>query len=208
MIDLDRRLTALGEVLELDDTHMVDRVFARLDGTTAVPASRPDRSRPLRVAVAILVVLAALAAAVPSSRRTVAGWFGFDGVTVERRPDLSVPATPPVISIDADGPGDSEIVIVDGATVLVSTIDGLLDETVIEKTVGSSSDVVAVTVDGRRGLWIGGVPHELRLRRGGELLIERVAGNTLLWQDGDSIRRLEGFDTLEAALTYAATIGT
>ena len=59
----------------------------------------------------------------------------------------------------------------------------------------------------RIGLWIDGEPHELLLLGpDGEQTTRRIAGNTLLWQDGDVIRRVEGFPNRDAALAYAATV--
>lgn len=34
-------------------------------------------------------------------------------------------------------------------------------------------------------------------------MFERMAGNTLLWQHGDVIARVEGFADLDAALAFA-----
>ena len=56
-------------------------------------------------------------------------------------------------------------------------------------------------------MWIDGAPHEVFYRDGdGEVVFERFAGNTLLWQEGDVLYRVEGFPTLADALAYAATV--
>ncbi len=212
MTALEDRLRSLGTQLDLDDDprHMVTEVLARVaDDGEAGPnrvggglAARPW----LRVAAGLVVLAAAVAVAVPSSRRTVADWFGLDGVDVERRPDVSVPLEAPAIDDTTPAPGSGGVVDVDGVSILVSEIDGRLDEAVISKTVGNATDVVAVTVGTDPGLWIAGRPHELAVFREDELLFERIAANTLVWQDGPVIRRLEGFDDLDGALEFAATI--
>ena len=244
MTDLARRLSRLGDELDLDDDvvaswQLVDRVLARLD--------EPDRGgwsrRSLQVAALVVLLVAALAVAVPSSRRTVADWFGFDRARIELRPDLSVPDQPPVISpaptdagtsgsapptrpaglpseslpsesLPSDsvpfdslpGPGRSSTMVVDGVAVLVSALDGTIDGGLITKAVGGDSSVREVDVAGHRGVWIDGAPHDLAYLTGdGEVVFERFAGNTLLWQDGDVLYRVEGFPTLADALGFASS---
>jgi hypothetical protein len=234
MTDLAVRLSSLGDELDLDDDAvagrlLVDQVLARLDEPVRSGWSR----RALQVAALVVLVVAASAVAVPSSRRTLADWFGFERARIERRPDLSVPEQPPVISpapTDAPtsgsapptrsdsvppdsvpsnsvpGPGRSSTVLVDGIAVLVSALDGTLDDGLISKSVGGGSNVREVDVAGRRGVWIDGEPHELAYRTGdGEVVFERFAGNTLLWQVGDVLYRVEGFPTLADALAYATS---
>lgn len=233
MIDLEGRLSILGDELDLDDDVdasrlLVDQVIERLD--------EPDRGgwarRSLQVAALVVLVVAVSVVAVPSSRRTLADWFGFDRARIELRPDLSVPEQPPVISpiptdpeppgsapptrsdsVPSDslpsgslpGPGRSSTVSVDGIAVLVSALDGTLDDGLITKMVGGDSSVREVDVAGRRGVWIDGAPHDLAYLTGdGEVVFERFAGNTLLWQDGDVLYRVEGFPTLADALAYAS----
>ena len=110
----------------------------------------------MQVAVVIALVLAAVVA-VPSSRRTVADWLGFDLARIELRPDLSVPDQPPVISVAPSGavgaegsspgasglpaPGRSSTVVVDGVTVLVSALGGSFDDGLITKTATGDSSV-------------------------------------------------------------------
>ncbi|MFP5487711.1 MAG: hypothetical protein ACLGHQ_05340, partial [Acidimicrobiia bacterium] len=62
-------------------------------------------------------------------------------------------------------------------------------------------------VGGRPGLWIDGAPHELAIRdEDGALVTRRFAGNTLLWQHGATIRRVEGLGSLEEALAFARSL--
>ena len=36
----------------------------------------------------------------------------------------------------------------------------------------------------------------------GDVVVERVAGNTLVWQDGDTLLRVEGFARLSDAIEF------
>ena len=225
MTMLDERLRALGDALELEldpedasDSALVDAVLARLDE----PASRGGHPV-LRIAAVLVVVFALVAVAVPSSRRTVADWFGFDGVRIERRPGAPTASTPDPIDgedssvEDQSGePGDQEhppaaigtIVDVDGADVLVSEFVGTLDNPAIGKTVGDGTDVRQVEVGGEFGVWIDGAPHEVSFYdEQGDIVFERFAGNTLLWQEGAVVRRLEGFPDVTTAIAYAEQLG-
>lgn len=202
MTTLEQQLGALGNELASEATDpdaLVVAVLARL------AEDARQRRYPLvpRVAAAVVVVLAVVATAVPSSRRTVAGWFGFEGARVERRPDLDVPATAPAVPSAGDpslAPGD-RVVEVGGARILVSELDGTL---VLEKVLPIAGGVVPVDVGGRPGLWISGAPHEVVIRTAdGAVTTRRFAGDTLLWQDGRVIRRVEGFTTLDDALAFA-----
>lgn len=209
MNDLEARLADLGRSLDLDDTDMVDDVLARLDVDDRTDRPADDRSggqwRWVRVAAAVVVVVVAAIIAIPDSRRTVAGWLGFDSVSIERRPDLDAPSGP--IAAEPLSPGDSRSFEINGRTVVVTAIDGRLSEAYIAKTVGLDTDVEEVEVVGEPGVWISGAPHEVVLYQtpDGAPIVERFAGDTLLWQHGDVLIRIEGLDRLDAALTLAAS---
>jgi hypothetical protein len=199
MIDLDdltEQLRALGDALEFDDADLAQSVLGRID---AEPRSRARLW--LVVAAAVLVILIG-AALIPDSRRAVARWFGLDGVTVEVDPNVTGTAAP--VSFDLPGPGESRVVDVDGRQILVSAVSGTLSPRMITKSVQSLNQVQEVDVDGAPGLWIAGPPHEIGYEsQAGQPVFERMAGNTLLWQRGDVITRVEGFADLEAALAFA-----
>jgi hypothetical protein len=201
MTDLGTRLAELGDVLDVDDRNVVEVVLRRVQA----PRGRASRPRRLVVmATAAVVVVLAGALVHPGSRDALARWFGLDGVRIVRT-DVDPPQGRP--SIELPGPGGSEVVVVNGREILVSTIDGRVDG-LISKNVGPGTSIIEVAVDGRPGLWIDGAPHEVLYEApGGSVVIERVAGNTLLWQDGDMLHRVEGFDHLHAALAFA-TSGT
>ena len=194
--DLIDRLGRLGDALDLDDTGLTDRVLAGIRSERA-----PRRRTGWLVAAALLVALVAGAVASPSSRRAVARWFGFEGLTVEVDPDATVP--PGAATFDAPGPGATVVVNVDGRRIIVSAVHGELSEPLIVKTVGSSDQIEEVTVDGHPGLWFGGAPHHVMYGAPtGDVVVERVAADTLVWQDGDTLFRVEGFGRLEDALGF------
>lgn len=198
MTAIEDRLVALGDELDLGGESLVDDVLTRL-GQPAVEAVRPRVA--LRVAAAAVLVVAVAVVAIPDARRTVAGWFGWESVSVERRPDLDPPATTTPI---ADGSAAGEVVVVDGREILVTTIDARLDVGLVRKTVGSESGVVETAIGGRLALWIHGEPHLVSfIGADGSVIDERVAGDTLLWQTGDVTVRVEGFDDLDDAIEFA-----
>ncbi|MDW3215059.1 MAG: hypothetical protein R8G01_13735 [Ilumatobacteraceae bacterium] len=237
MTMLEERLRSLGDALDLEpgratgadpteaeatrsggapvESALAAAVLARLDE----PPVRRGHTV-LRVAAALVIVVALVAVAVPSSRRTVADWFGFDGARIERRPAAPTVSTPDPFddapTTGADGADVSDdpaagsigtVVDVDGTDILVSEFVGTLDNPAIGKTVGDGTNVRQVDVGGQVGIWIDGAPHDVSfLDDEGDIVFERFAGNTLLWQDGDVVRRLEGFADVAAAIEYAEHI--
>lgn len=202
--DLERRLRDLGESLVFDDAELADAVSARL---ASEPTSR-RRIWPAAAAVVLLVVLGI--ALLPDARHAVARWFGLDSVKVVVDPSLDtepVGTAPPVV-IDLPGPGESRAVDVDGHAVLISTLDGALNPGLITKSVQASAQVTEVDVGGAPGLWIEGSPHEILYESpDGEIVFERMAADTLLWQRGDVLTRIEGFEQLDQALDFARRHG-
>jgi hypothetical protein len=83
-----------------------------------------------------------------------------------------------------------------------------LRNVVAKKFVEPGTTVVPVTLAGGRGFWIEGAPHVVTwvdaegMVRTDELAL---AGNVLLWQDGNLTLRLEGARTLREALAIAAS---
>lgn len=200
MIDLEARLTDLGDLLDVDDAGLVESILTRLDRSTSWDDRRVHRRLQL-VAVFVLVVTAAVVVH-PDSRGVVARWFGLDQVRIERRLDLELPDTP--ATFDLPGPGDSRIVEVGDREILVSTIDGRLAEPLLRKMLGSNTSIVEADVAGHPGLWIDGAPHEVMYETSdGDVAIDRVAGNTLLWQVGDVLYRVEGFGDVDHAIAFA-----
>jgi hypothetical protein len=195
--ELIDRLRALGDALAFDDAQLVDGVLGRIDGRRQSGARRW-----LLTAAAVLLAVLIAVAVIPDSRRAVARWFGLEGVTVEVDPDVTGTADP--VTFDLPGPGESQVTVVAGRPILVSTVDGTLSPRMITKSVQSTTQIEQVDVSGAPGLWIAGAAHEIGYESPlGNPVFERMAGDTLLWQRGDVITRVEGFDDLEAALAFA-----
>lgn len=200
MKSLEVRLAGLADGLKVDDTGLVDSIVVRLDKLS-------DRRRAHRrlqmVAVLVLIVAAAIALH-PDSRRVVARWFGLNQVRIERNADLDLSSAP--VTFELPGPGNSQIVEINGREILVSTIDGRLGGPIMQKTLGSSTAIIEVDVGGHLGLWIDGTPHEVMYETSdGGVVVERIAGNTLMWEVGEVLYRLEGFDILVDALKFVGT---
>lgn len=78
------------------------------------------------------------------------------------------------------------------------------------KGIPDGTDIVAVRVNGKPGYWIEGEPHVLLSYRnlsGDHVYDEgRLAGNTLVWEDGDLTLRLEAAVDEDTALRIAKLI--
>lgn len=269
MIDLARALGDLGARLEVPGGDwLVADVLRRIDEPVRSLTSR----RALRLAAAVVVVLAVALVAVPGPRRAIARWLGFDSVQIEPGvvtvpPTISttpattattVPSTTAVSTTTApvpalglgvplsiavamsdtglpdptptllghpqsvhvaQPPASGQIVLVyapspllpessvTGAGALVSVMPAHIEEGFFQKTLGEST-VQSVDVDGATGYWIEGSPHQLLFDFGNQVLPDslRLATNTLLWQRGEHVYRLEADITLETALRIAASV--
>jgi len=188
-------------------------------------------SRRRRIAVAVVAVLLALLAA-PPVRAAVADWFGFAGVLVERGSPSTDPAPPPpevaagqALSEAADlvdftpstpqslGPPDGVEVSADRRVLSMSwstadegvlrldQFDARLDFTMAKRAPG----VQYARVGASAALWFE-EPHEVvLLEADGSRRTEsaRLAGHTLIWQDGFTTLRLEGDLDLARAVEIA-----
>jgi hypothetical protein len=202
--DLIARLGRFGDLMD-DRPSVVDAVLERISGHGS-PASSPGRwgqRRPWLAAAAVIALIVALVAIQPDARAAVAGWLGLDGLVVEVDPDLveSSPSPPDGV---APGPGETQVNVVDGQRIVASAVRGTLTDALVVKSVGASSQVEEVTVDGRPGLWISGSPHEVLYEDPQhDVVVERVARDTLLWSADGVLYRVEGFSRLADALAYA-----
>ncbi len=204
-----------------------DRLAARV--SRALPPAQEPRTRPRRLALVALAVLAALLAT-PAVRAAVADWFGFAGVRVERG-DTGGPASPPPVL--RGGPGvqraaaevsfavlapkvlggpagvevspDRRVVSMtwrgEGGVVRLDQFDGGLDFSIAKR----SPQVGFAAVDGVDALWFE-EPHEVVLiDADGTRRTEsaRLAGHTLIWPRGSTTLRLEGDLSLDEAVRIA-----
>ena len=194
--------------------------------------ARERNRRPLLVAVAVALVVAALAAAfaVPQSRGAILRFLHLGGVTVEvvdtlpsaqERPLAAglgpvvtaadarrrLGATPLVPALDPPPP----LHYADGVVSAVFADRGkpvLLDEIggddpVIVKKLLRNGPIRFVRVGGAPGYWITGTGHVVTLPPSAS---PRLAGNVLLWQTDGLTLRLEGRGlTLARALELAGS---
>src|SRR4029453_3308650 len=220
MPELDAALRDLGRQVEFPPTpEIASAVRGRLE------RRRPWR-RPLAIALAVLVVAIGAVLAVPPARTAILDWLGLRHVSIVRVDKL--PPTEPFVRLDlgretslaraplwALVPDDKpDRVFVDGGTVTLAWGDPqkprlllteFRGEAFIEKLIQPNDDVEAVSVNGRPGAWLE-QPHVVmfkdlrgRIRDNSA----RLAGKTLLWQDGQVTLRLEGHLTKEEALRIA-----
>jgi hypothetical protein len=79
----------------------------------------------------------------------------------------------------------------------------------IEKLVVMGTHVERVKINGRRGFFLSGAPHELHFlgpNYEDEIVNRRLAGNTLLWERGSLTLRLEGRMTKDEAVAIARSV--
>lgn len=98
-----------------------------------------------------------------------------------------------------------------GVAALVSEFAGSVDEQFFGKVLDRNTTVERVTVDGQPGFWIQGQPHLFFYNVAGvtgqvqqETL--RLAGNTLIWQRGGLLLRIEAQVDKATALRIAASL--
>jgi hypothetical protein len=98
---------------------------------------------------------------------------------------------------------------VTGVGALVSVFPAHIEEGFFAKALGNDATVTSVVVpNAEGGYWIEGEPHQLFFDSGGQPQLDtlRLATNTLLWQRGDHIYRVEADVSLETALRIAASV--
>jgi hypothetical protein len=178
--------------------------------------------RPLVLVVALASIALVVAFAVPDSRSAIIRFFHFGGVTIERvevlppaqERSLAAGLGRPVTAAEAEQAlgapvrlpatdGQLQLYLRDGFVSALLATPGpvLLTEfrsgggsALLKKLVGGSTGVVAVQVDvGTPGVWIAGEEHVLLAPPAPP----RLAGNVLLWQEGEITLRLEGRDLTE-----------
>ncbi len=168
-------------------------------------------------------------AVTPSAPATSAApLFPGERVTLEearrRAPFLRVPADPRLgapdhVYIDQTRAGDRVTLVYvsragipasrdAGVSAVVVVFRGRVDEALFGKVATAGTRIDEVGIDGGRGFWLEGEPHQFFYRdAAGNLWPEtlRLAGNTLLWEQGDTTLRLEAQVSRNDALRIATS---
>jgi hypothetical protein len=96
-----------------------------------------------------------------------------------------------------------------GVGLLVTELQGRLNEEFLGKMIPTGTTLTPVTIDGVNGWWISGAVHELLyLDDRGEMVSDsrRSVGDTLIWTHGDLTFRLETALGRDAAIRIAQSI--
>lgn len=95
-----------------------------------------------------------------------------------------------------------------GVSAVVVAFRGRVDESLFVKVMPAGTRVEEVNVDGARGFWIEGAPHQFFYRDAtGNIQTEtlRLAGNTLLWERSEATFRLEAQISRDEAISVGAS---
>lgn len=95
-----------------------------------------------------------------------------------------------------------------GIGALVVEFRGRLDQAVVGKTAGPEAHLESVPLNGGVAIWLSGQPHQFfYFDPNGNFQPEtlRLAGNTLLWEEGGVTYRVEAQVTKEEAVRIAST---
>ncbi len=122
---------------------------------------------------------------------------------------------PDAVYFDPTGPGGQVSFVYregDQIRLLASEFRAGVDEEFIQKSAGPGTRIESVAVNGSRGWWLEGEPHEFFYvdRATNEVRPEtlRLATNTLLWVSGGRTLRIEGKDlTRDQAIRIAEEFG-
>ena len=195
--------------------------------------------RPLAIALAALLLLTATAAAIPGIREPVLDWLGLRSVHVERvpaplpeqpgarlglgrrvtsvddirkalgfQPAVATALGRPTVYYEGFPPG-GQLALAYPKGIFITEFLGTLRQEFLFKFIGPDARVEPVRVNGERGLWITGKPHQFAYAdRTGAIRSDtvRTAGNVLLWRRGDVLLRLEGVRSKAEALRIAASV--
>ncbi|GAC1698325.1 MAG: hypothetical protein NVS9B6_08290 [Candidatus Limnocylindrales bacterium] len=95
-----------------------------------------------------------------------------------------------------------------GVSAVVVFLPGALDPGVLGKVAGPGTTIETLTVNGGPGAWLSGQPHQIFYRSGAGFETDelRLAGNTLMWQQGLTTVRIEAAVDQATALRIAATM--
>jgi hypothetical protein len=214
MTELERALVALGRELDIPAApDLRSRVRERI-------VRRPRHRRALVLAIALLVAFG-IALAVPPARSAILRFFHIGSVTIERVETLPaarerslVAGLGPALSLrEAEQSSGVPLVLnaprprrfyaqpgllatllhYRGKSVLLAELQG--DQTGLTKKFAGPDTSVEPAPIGSFGLWLEGGKHVLTwVSSSGETrqMERRLAGNVLLWTEGNRTYRLEG----------------
>ena len=109
----------------------------------------------------------------------------------------------------ADGAALAFLVYDTRPSVLVTQLRGTLEAQLLGKTLPPGTTAVELDVNGGRGVWIEGAPHEFFYRSpSGQILTDtvRLAGNVLLWEQDGLLMRIEAQVGRDRALRIARSM--
>jgi hypothetical protein len=230
--ELEQRLVALGATLELPlAPDLAPAVLARLP---ARPRRRRPARRTLAVVLAATLLVAGGAMAAPPTRDAILRILGLRGVRIERVPHLPplpagtglglgqrvplararhaasftalLPGGSPAAYLNHDVPGGRISLLL--GRVLIIEFRGTTTPFIF-KVIGPGTTVKPVRVNGGRGVYLSGAPHEVLFQeQTGQVRTDRVrfAGNVLIWEQGRLTVRVEGTRTLGQALALARSM--
>lgn len=94
------------------------------------------------------------------------------------------------------------------ASAMLTQFLGAVNPDAFAKIIGPGTTVEPVTVNGARGYWIAGRPHEIFYRSGDDTVVEtiRVAGNVLIWEHDGLTFRLETTADRATAMRIATSM--
>lgn len=98
---------------------------------------------------------------------------------------------------------------VSGIGMLIVEARGTVERPLLGKVVGPGSRVEELTVNGGRGIWIEGEPHQFFYRApDGNVVVDslRLAGNVLAWEQDGLLLRIEAQLDRDSALKLAAAM--
>ena len=234
MTELERRLAALDNEVRFPETPSLTVPDAR--PVRARRGWRVRLALALVVVVAAVGAVLAVSPGARSALRDLFGIGGVTGIRVDRLPAPTAPqgylpgravslATAQAavdfrIRVPPGAPPERVLLderVSGGAVSIVWCCDPELQLTEIA---GSSSFAFAQKLladtrverfrfDGHDAIWLAGPQHVVRFADGNFTVFEsksRIAGNVLLWRDGDVTLRLEGAATRAEAIAVARTL--
>jgi hypothetical protein len=216
MTELELMLRTAGAELDWPPTpDLAALVVPQIEGVAPLqPGNKPAPAarrrprigirRPLAVALAVLLIAAATAAAVPGIRDPVLDWLGLGSVRIERVPK-PLPEAPgrslglgehttiadararlgfaplmpsgigrPAVYYDGFVPGGQLGLVYRGGRVLVTEVIGDISTPYVEKFVGAATKIERLRVAGDRALWIRGLHQYAYLDRAGAIRPDTV----------------------------------